>query len=80
MVFKGVISEGQKIALLLHSGGMELQETYCTLVPEDDETSFNDCLAALDNYFKQKVNVPFDQNVFRQMQQVEAETIDQFVS
>ena len=48
---KGVTNEGQKIALLLHSGGMELQEIYYTLVPEDTETTFNDCLAALDNYF-----------------------------
>ena len=28
---KGVTNEGQKIALLLHSGGMELQEIYYTL-------------------------------------------------
>ena len=48
---KGVTNEGQKIALLLHSGGMELQEIYYTLVPEDTKTTFNDCLAALDNYF-----------------------------
>ena len=76
---KGVTNEGQKIALLLHSGGMELQEIYYTLVPEDIETTFNDCLAALDNYFTPKVNVPFERHVFRQMQQIEGETIDQFV-
>ena len=76
---KGVTNEGQKIALLLHSGGMELQETYYTLVPEDNETTFNDCLAALDNYFTPKVNVPFERYVFRQMQQTKGETIDQFV-
>ena len=76
---KGVTNEGQKIALLLHSGGMELQEIYYTLVPEDIETTFNDCLAALDNYFTPKVNVPFERHVFRQMQQMEGETIDQFV-
>ena len=38
---KGVTSEGQKVALLLHSGGIELQETYYTLVSEDQDTSFN---------------------------------------
>ena len=62
---KGVTNEGQKIALLLHSRGMELQEIYYTLVPEDTEITFNDCLAALDNYFTPKVNVPFDRHVFR---------------
>ena len=76
---KGVTNEGQKIALLLHSGRMELQEIYYTLVPEDTETTFNDCLAALDNYFTPKVNVPFERHVFRQMQQIEGETINQFV-
>ena len=76
---KGVTNEGQKVALLLHSGGMELQEIYYTLVPEDQETTFNNCLAALDNYFTPKVNVPFERHVFRQMQQLEGETIDQFV-
>ena len=58
---------------------MELQEIYYTLVPEDNETTFNNCLAALDNYFTPKVNVPFERHVFRQMQQTEGETIDQFV-
>ncbi|XP_068707557.1 uncharacterized protein [Montipora foliosa] len=76
---KGVTNEGQKIALLLHSGGMELQEIYYTLVPEDNETTFNNCLAALDNYFTPKVDVPFERHVFRQMQQTEGKTIDQFV-
>ena len=38
---KGVTNEGQKVALLLHSGGIELQEIYYTLVSEDQDTSFN---------------------------------------
>ena len=76
---KGVTNEGQKVALLLHSGGIELQEIYYTLVSEDQETTFNDCLTALDNYFTPKANVPFERHVFRQMQQLEGETIDQFV-
>ena len=36
---KGVTNEGQKVTLLLHSGGIELQEIYYTLVSGD--TSFN---------------------------------------
>ena len=38
---KGVTNEGQKVALLLQSGGIELQEIYYTLVSEDQDTSFN---------------------------------------
>ena len=56
---KGVTNEGQKVALLLHSGDTELQEIYYTRVSEDQDTSFNDCVAVLDNYFTPKVNVPF---------------------
>ena len=76
---KGVTNYKQKVALLLHSGGMELEEVFYTLVPEDQETSFTACLAALDNYCTPKVNVPFERHLFRQMQQLEGETIDQFV-
>ena len=38
---KGVTNEGQKVTLLLHSGGIELQEIYYTLVSGDQDTSFN---------------------------------------
>ena len=38
---KGVTNEGQKVTLLLHSGSIELQEIYYTLVSEDQDTSFN---------------------------------------
>ena len=79
MASKGVTNEGQKVALLLHSGAIELLEIYYTPVSEDQDTSFNDCVAVLDNYFTPEVNVPFERHVFRQMQQMEGETIDQFV-
>ena len=79
MASKGITNEGQKEALLLHSGGIELQEIYYTLVSEDQDTSFKDCAAVLDNYFTPKVNVSFEGHVFRQMQQMEGETINQFV-
>ena len=76
---KGVTNEGQRVTLLLHSGVIELQVIYYTLVAEDQDISFNDCVAVLDNYFTLKVNVPFKRHVFRQMQKMEGETIDQFV-
>ena len=68
---KGVTNDRQKVALLLHTGGMALQEVFYTLVPEDLETTFNDCLTALDGYFTPKVNVPFERHQFRQMQQLD---------
>ena len=56
---KGVTNQAQKMALLLHSGGMELQEIFYTLAPEDGEaqSNFDNCLTVLDNYFTPKVNV-----------------------
>ena len=45
----------------------------------NQDTSFNDCVAVLDNYFTPKVNVPFERHVFRQMQQMEGGIIEQFV-
>ena len=74
---KGETNEGQKVTLLLHSGGIELQEIYYTLASEDQDTSFNVCVAVLDNYFTPKVNVPFERHVFRQMQKMEGGTNDQ---
>ena len=69
-----------KVALLLHSGGMELQEIYYTFAPEDEaQNNFDNCSTVLDNYFTPKVNVPFERHGFRQMAQLKGETIDQFV-
>ena len=78
---KGVTNQAQKVALLLHSGGMELQEIFYTLAPEDGEAqnNFDNCLTVLDNYFTLKANVPFERHGFRQMTQLQGETIDQFV-
>ena len=80
VVSKGVKNDPQKVALLLHTGGMELQEVYYTLVAEDQESTFENCLTVLDNYFTPKANVPFERHGFRQMEQLTGETIDQFVS
>lgn len=77
---KGITNQAQKVALLLHSGGMELQEIFYTLAPEDEaQNNFDNCVAILDKYFAPKVNVPFERYGFRQMAQLQSETIDQFV-
>ncbi|KAK2551951.1 hypothetical protein P5673_026947, partial [Acropora cervicornis] len=41
---KGVTNDQQRVALLLHTGGAELQELYFTLVDEEEEKSFEACL------------------------------------
>ena len=65
MASKGVTNRAQKVALLLHSGGMELQEILYTLTPEDNN---------FDKSF-----LPFERHGLRQMAQLQGETIDQFM-
>ena len=77
---KGVTNQAQKVALLLHSGGMDLQEIFYTLAPEDEaQNNLDNCLTVLDNYFTPKVNVPFERHELRQLAQLQGETTDQFV-
>ena len=77
---KGVTSDKQKVALLLHTAGLELQELHYTLVNEDEDKTFADCVKVLDDYFVPKVNLPFERHQFRQMSQGPGEKFDQFVS
>ena len=75
---KGVTNDKQKVALLLHTGGLELQELYFTLVNEEEEKKFEDCVKTLDEYFVPKVNLPFERHQFRQMGQTSGEKVDHF--
>ena len=43
----------------------------------DDEYSL--AIGALDNYFLPQTNMPYERHCFRQLQQGDNETIDQFV-
>ena len=77
---KGVTNDKQKVALLLHTGGLELQELHFTLVNEEEEKEFKDCVKMLDKYFIPKVNLPFKRHQFRQTSQKSGEKVDHFVS
>ena len=77
---KGVMNDNQRVALLLHMGGAELQEVYFTLVDEQEEKSFEACVRVLDKHFVPKANLPFERHQFCQMSQLNSEKVDQFVS
>ena len=77
---KGVTNDHQRVALLLHTGGAELQELYFTLVDEEEEKSFEAFVRVLDEHFVPKANLPFERHQFRQMSQQNSEKVDQFVS
>ena len=80
LVAKGVTNEQQKVALLLHTGGLELQELYFSLTGEEEDKQYAECISILDSYFVPKVYLPFERHQFRQMSQALGEKVDQFVS
>ena len=79
LVAKGVTRDEQKTALLLNTGGLNLQELYYTLVSGADIRPFTESIELLDNYFAPRLNIPFERHRFRQMEQASSESVDQFV-
>ena len=79
---RGVVADKQKVALLLHTGGIDLQDMFYSLVPEaeDNEITYEHCVQRLNDHFTPQVNIPFERHMFRQLQQLPNETVDQFVA
>ena len=76
---RGVSDEGQKVALMLHTGGMALQEVFYSLEEEDAGLSLAESIKVLDEHFVPTANIPFEQHLFGQLEQQVDETVDQFV-
>ena len=76
---KGIADDKQKVALLLHTGGLDLQEIYYTLAGEEVEKTYVECVQILTDYFSPQTNVSFERHGFRQLEQAPGETVDQFV-
>ena len=68
----------QKCSLLLHCGGMQIQDIFFTL--PGDLSKYEDATVALTNYFQPSSNVPYERHVFRSTEQRESETIEQYVT
>ena len=61
---------------------MDVQEVYLTLeeaAGSSKEDEYEEAMNILDHHFTPQINVPFERHEFRQMNQKESETIDQFV-
>ena len=78
LVAKGITKDEQKTAFLLHTGGVNFQELYYTLLTGTDIKPFAKSMVLLDNYFAPQLNVPFERYQFRQMEQMSGESVDQF--
>ena len=79
LVAKGITKDEQKTALLLHTGGLNFQELYYTLLTGTDIKPLTESMELLDNCSVPQLNVPFQRHQFRQMEQASGESVDQFV-
>ena len=78
---KNVTDPAQKKALLLHTTGIDVQDIYHTLTEEDSEDDvYTKAACALDNYFHTRTNIPYERHIFRQLQQRDDESVDQFAT
>ena len=72
----------QRLALLLHSAGPEVQRVFDTFpaAVKDDKKGYTAAITALNADFVPTVNVPFQRNLFHDMAQGAAETVAQFAT
>ena len=84
VVGKGGRDAQQKIALLLHCGGMQLQDINFTFTdvpkPGEDETVYDVAIKQLDGHFTPQVNSAYERHLFRAMKQLSDKTNDQFIT
>ena len=79
LVARGNTSANQKRALLLHCGGLGLQDIFFTLGVAAEAT-YEQCVTALDNYFKPKANKVYERHVFHSLLPEEGEETSMFVT
>lgn len=82
---KGVTDAKQKEAILLHVGGIRLQEVYFTLPDLTQEEgnnldAYEKAIKKLDAYFEPKVNEAYERHKFRKLKQQQGESVAHFVS
>ena len=68
----------EKINILLHIGGSEVQDIFRTLTPADD--TYDSALQALETYFNPTENIRYERSVFMSLEPKENETVDMFVT
>jgi len=77
---KGLEDDKQKKCLLLHCAGLEVQDYYYSIVEEEtDKFSYEEAVKILNDHFTPQSNIPFERHLFRQMEQLQHETVSEFV-
>ncbi len=80
---RGVVNVAQKKALLLHKAGMKVQDIYYTLPDEvalEGENAYGMTVRVLNRFFRPHTNTPFERHVFRNMVQLQTETVEQYAT
>ena len=72
-----VTDDKQKLAMFLNYVREEVYDVYENILTEDDHT-FDEVIAALNEHFEPKVNHSFEKYIFRQMKQKADETVQQY--
>ena len=70
----------QRMALLLHSAGEDVQESFETLADTGAAADYAKAEKALNDYFIPKENSTYQNHVFRSMEQRDGKTVAQFVT
>ena len=76
---KKITDNQDKLNLLLHTGGLNFQDLYYSLVPENQPMTYEESINILNKHMVPKSNESFERHLFRQMCQANGETIAQFV-
>ena len=76
---QAVTDDARQKALLLHCGGMDLQDVFYALEAEHDADTYAQCVKTLDAHFLPQKNIAFERHLFRQLEQGASETVDQYV-
>ena len=66
--------------MLLHFAGPDVQDIFSTLADTGEATDYAAAITALSGYFLPKVNAAFVRQKFHRLQQMEGETVLQFVT
>ncbi|XP_015432785.1 PREDICTED: uncharacterized protein LOC107188904 [Dufourea novaeangliae] len=81
---KNVADNNRKKAMLLHHGGLELQDVFYTLPDADSvgegENAYKKAADALTTHFKPKLNMAYERHMFRQIKQRDGETMNQYIT
>ena len=78
LVASGVRDDARKRALLLHLAGTEVQDIFFTL-EDANNGGYDGAVTKLNAHFKPQKNIPYERHMFRQAEQAQGESTDNFV-